>query len=235
MTPFLEENNGPSKTTPREMQSNLLILFVGGSGPTATALTGTMLHLVQNPSKLKELVEEIRSTFQRSSDINFASIADLPYLNAVINEGLRLSNPVPAGLPRIVPPGGDYYAGHFIPEGTCISIRPYAISRSEDYFANPDTFVPERWLSKGDRPAEYGNDRLTASNPFSVGHRNCIGKSLAWAEMRLVLAKMMFEFDFEETPIRLDWTKLKTIVIIQTGRIEVVMRRRTSLNTNATR
>lgn len=58
---------------------------------------------------------------------------------------------------------------------------------------NPDLFVPERWL--GD--PEYKDDKCDAYQPFSIGTRNCIGMNMAWHEMRLLLAKVLFNFDIE--------------------------------------
>lgn len=65
------------------------------------------------------------------------------------------------------------------------SYQPYSFLR------NPDIFVPERWL--GD--PEYKDDNRSAHQPFSVGTRNCLGMNLAWHEMRLMLAKLVYEFD----------------------------------------
>ena len=60
-------------------------------------------------------------------------------------------------------------------------------------FRNAAVFVPERWL--GD--TEYAADKRDAHQPFSVGPRNCLGMNLAWHEMRLLLAKLLFHFDIE--------------------------------------
>ncbi|TGO50025.1 hypothetical protein BOTNAR_0408g00010 [Botryotinia narcissicola] len=208
---FMKENIDFQKISLKETQSNLAIHLMAGTDATATSISGTLLYLVQNPENLHKLVSEIRKTFHREADIKIATLRGLPYLNAVINEGLRLTNPVPGGLPRIVPPGGDTYANTF----TSISVRPYAMSRSEKYFSYPNEFHPERWLSTGIRPYEFDNDHLSVSQPFSIGHSNYLGKNLAWVEIRLVIARLLWAFDVAETGKRLDWTKLKTLMIIQ--------------------
>ena len=161
MTPFLEENSKTKIMVLREIQSNFAILIVAGTDATATALSGTMLCLVQNPSKLEVLSGEIRCSFSSRDDIDIASTTNLPHLNTVINEGLRLTNPAPGGLPRIVPPGSDYYAGHFVTEGTSISVRPYTMSRLDEYFAEPNMFLPERWLPAKLRPGGLGPVKMT--------------------------------------------------------------------------
>ena len=70
-------------------------------------------------------------------------------------------------------------------------MQQYASNRLESNFHRPDEFLPQRWL--GD--AEFANDDRAVMQPSAVGPRNCIGRNLAYAEMRLVLAKVMFNFD----------------------------------------
>ncbi|MCJ1435656.1 RNA polymerase II mediator complex subunit [Xylographa pallens] len=227
MTPFLENNVGFEKLSIREIESNFAILIVAGADTTATTLSGIINYLVLNPDVLERLKNEIRTSFERESGITIAAIHDLPYLKAVINEGLRLCNPVPGGLPRIVPKGGDTYAGHWIPENTSISVRPYVISRSEAYFSQPDAFIPSRWLPFGQRPAEFESDHLAASNPFSIGHSSCLGEKLAWAEMRIFLTRLIWAFDIAEGGgKRLDWKTLKTLMIVQKQPVEISLKLR---------
>lgn len=104
-----------------EILSSFSFVIVGGSETTATSMTGIFNHLCmeQNKPTLDRLVREIRATYQSEKEITLDKInrVQLPYLDAVINEGLRMCHPVPSGLPRMVPPGGDDYAGVFLPEG----------------------------------------------------------------------------------------------------------------------
>jgi cytochrome P450 len=69
---------------------------------------------------MQRLQHEIRSSFQKFDDIDSMSTANLRYLQAVCMEGLRIFPPLPLGLPRIVPPGGDTVDGEFIPAGVCV-------------------------------------------------------------------------------------------------------------------
>ena len=116
MTPFMKDNADFRHMSLGEIESTFAIIIVAGSETTATTLCGTVNYLVQNPKVLRKLVQEIRRSFAKDEDITIAAVKELPYLDAVINEGLRLCNPVPGGLPRVVPKGGDMYAGHWIPE-----------------------------------------------------------------------------------------------------------------------
>ena len=116
MTPVLKNNPNFERMSLEEIESTFSLLIVAGSETTATVLSGITNELVKAPTELRKLVQEIRSTFKSKDEITFAALRDLPFLNAVIHEGLRLCNPVPAGLPRLVPKGGDTVCGHFLPE-----------------------------------------------------------------------------------------------------------------------
>jgi cytochrome P450 len=104
-----------------EILSSFSFIIVGGSETSATAMTGMFNHLAMlcNRDVLNRLTREIRTAYKSEDEINLHSInrMQLPYLDAVINEGLRICHPVPAGLPRMVPAGGDEYAGIWLPEG----------------------------------------------------------------------------------------------------------------------
>lgn len=108
-----------------EIEATFGILVVAGSETTATALAGIMNYLLKDSAVLEPLVYEIRSCFTMSSEITLDRVGSLQYLNAVIEEGLRLCQPVPLGSPRRVPPGGATVCGHWIPEN--VSSKPTSI------------------------------------------------------------------------------------------------------------
>ncbi len=92
------------------------ILIIAGSETTATLLSGLTYLLLENPETLAKAVGEVRNTFVHASDITFATVAtQMPYLNACIEEGLRLYPLVLSVLPRRTGPGGDLINGRFVP------------------------------------------------------------------------------------------------------------------------
>jgi cytochrome P450 len=103
-----QEGNGMSR---EEIESTFAVLVTAGSETTATALGGIMNCLVTNPAKRDLLVKEVRYKFESETEIAMEKVKDLPYLNAVINEGLRLCPPIPWILPRLVPSGGATICG----------------------------------------------------------------------------------------------------------------------------
>ncbi|PWY86713.1 putative RNA polymerase II mediator complex component Srb8 [Aspergillus heteromorphus CBS 117.55] len=220
MTPFMKRNPNFESMSRDEILSSFTFIIVGGSETTATSMTGIFNHLCKPESKeiLARLTRDIRAAYAEEKEITLAKIntVELPYLDAVINEGLRIAHPVPAGLPRVVPPGGDEYAGVPLPEGTRIGVRTFAVNRSTKYFHAPDTFAPDRWLPEGERPAEFAGDKVSASKPFSVGFHVCLGRPLAWLEMRLILTRTLWAFDIaEEQGIAVRFDDFPTMMMVE--------------------
>lgn len=124
MDAVLQTNDNASKSGKsyqslniREIEINMTILIFAGSETVASSLAGIITALMQNPTTLAKLQDEIRHTFQTEQDVTAASVRPLEYLTAVINEGLRLYPPVPYGVPRVTPKGGAYVCNQFVPEG----------------------------------------------------------------------------------------------------------------------
>ncbi|KAF2732593.1 cytochrome P450 monooxygenase [Polyplosphaeria fusca] len=177
-----------------EIIANSGLFIIAGSETTATALSGLMARLIWNPECHTKLTTEIRSAFTNEEEITFNTIQNLSYLNACIEEVLRIHPPVPAGPPRVVPPGGDFIDGNWVPGGVTVSVGAWATSHNPSHFRDPDAFVPERWID-----GEYDTDVKKGTQPFSLGPRNCIGRNLAYMEMRIVLARMLWNFDIIST------------------------------------
>lgn len=117
MTPFMKNNVDFTTMSRAEILSTFNFIIVGGAETSATVLTGLFNHLSRNEAVMRRLCDEIRGAFKREEDITVDACKDLPYLEAVLNEGLRMCNPIPSGLPRVVPPGGDTYCGVYLPGG----------------------------------------------------------------------------------------------------------------------
>jgi cytochrome P450 len=167
--------------------------MAAGTETTATELSGLIFYLLSNPTCLSMLTQEIRTSFPTKESMSMERIAQLPYLHACLEEGLRMFPPVPGSLPRVVPSGGTTIAGHHIPAGVHVSIPHFASYRL--HFADAFSFRPERWLTNA--PAEFAHDVKGALQPFSYGPRNCLGKNMAYHEMRMVLVNLLHNFDFE--------------------------------------
>ncbi|KAK3938549.1 cytochrome P450 monooxygenase [Diplogelasinospora grovesii] len=188
MTNAKSEETTLSRT---EVEDNAQFLIFAGSETTASALSGAVYFLAKHPEVQAKLAAEVRNEFKEESEIDIFGVPKLTYMLAVLDESMRMFPPVPSALPRVCQPGGDVIVGKPVPAGTGLDLYQWAIHYSESNFTKPTEFHPERWL--GD--PRFDTDRKDAFQPFSIGPRNCIGKNLAYMEMRLILARLVWNFD----------------------------------------
>lgn len=133
--------------------------------------------------------------FPTESSITTSSVLSSPdcsVLHACINEAMRLTPPAPNLLPRTVLSGGMEVDGIYVPAGTTVGVSAYTIHRNKTYFYNPDRFEPARWL---DGNAAGQQKMQMAFVPFSVGPRKCVAWRLAWAELNLTIARVLWRYD----------------------------------------
>jgi len=193
-----DSETGRGFTTP-ELWGESALLIIAGSDTTAAALSSMLYYLCTNPDTLKKLQKEIRAAFQSEDEIvTGKALADCTYLKACIDEALRMSPPVPGLLPReIIAEEGCVIDGEHIPCGTIVGVPIHGIHHNEEYFPNPFSYQPERWLEGS---VEQHEKIQSAFTPFSLGSRGCIGKSLAYIELRVAMARLVWNFEFEQVP-----------------------------------
>lgn len=176
-----------------EIVESACLLLIAGTDTATTALSGTTYYLLMNPSVLEKLTLEIRQEFKSESEITISNVSSLPYLSAVINESLRIMPPTPGSMPRVTPPRGCVIEEKFVPGNTVVGVTQLAASHLPSNFRRPEEFIPERWTGT----EEFEDDDRGAVKPFSFGPRNCIAQALALTELKLILAKMVWNFDME--------------------------------------
>lgn len=182
-------------------ESNLLI--IAGSDTTSTAMAATFFYLAHNPTVLQKLTKEIRETFSDVEEIvTGPQLNSCTYLRACIDESMRMTPPVAGVVPRKVLPGGIDVDGHHIPAGLDVGVPHYAIHHNPEYYPRPFDYVPERWLN--DPAANPMHDKLphvhAAFCPFSIGPRGCIGKGLAYVELTVTIARVLYLYDMRAVP-----------------------------------
>ncbi|KEZ38899.1 Cytochrome p450 family protein [Scedosporium apiospermum] len=197
-----DPHTGKGFTTP-ELWAESNLLIIAGSDTTSTAMAATLFYLVRNPSALARVTQEIRSTFTDVEEIRQgATLTSLTYLRACIDEAMRMSPSVGGLLPREVLSGGMTICDEFVPAGTVVGTPHYTIHHHEEYYPSPFTYIPERWLAGETNPVTgktvTEDEVATAQSafcPFSIGPRGCIGKGLAYIEMSITLARVLFLYD----------------------------------------
>ncbi|MCJ1247172.1 hypothetical protein MMC30_004384 [Trapelia coarctata] len=220
---YILKHNDEKGMTRHEIHENAATLIAAGGETSSGLLAGATYLLLSNPAAHQKVLQEVRGAFKTKADINVAEITKLPYFEAVLKESFRMYPPAIFGQPRRTYAAGETVAGHWIPQNTGIQLNHYAASYSTSNFKDPESFVPERWLGE----ERYRDDRREALQPFSIGARNCIGRHLAYAEIRLLFASLLWSFDLElDEGTDVEWMRQKGWMVWHTKPLFVKARRR---------
>ncbi|PLB53864.1 benzoate 4-monooxygenase cytochrome P450 [Aspergillus steynii IBT 23096] len=193
------ERAGESDLPQEEIAENFSAIMLAGFHTTQNALCAAIYFVLTHPEAHAKLVRELQASFSGADDMSGEAVQNLPYLNAVITEALRLYPPVPLGGPRVSK--GAYVDGTYIPEGTEICTSLFALHHNPEYFNAPWEFIPERWTEPG------CTDKKEAVQPFLVGSRSCIAKYFAKQMMQLTLAGFFLDFDAQYVGRVKDWQR----------------------------
>lgn len=190
-----------------ELRTEALEQIIAGSDTTATAIRATLLHIMTNPGVYAKLQREIdgavrddRAPAPGDGLISATQAKQLPYLQAVIREGLRVHPPVTNIFSRDVPAAGDTVTINsrdgteaFLPGGVSIGYSAYAMHRDKEIYGDDaDAFRPERWFEADDAKLRI----MTTTNELIFGHGKfeCLGKTVAHVE----LGKLIFEVSTQQ-------------------------------------
>ncbi|KAI1840221.1 hypothetical protein JX265_010783 [Neoarthrinium moseri] len=176
-----------------ELVTEALSQLVAGSDTTSNSGCALLYHVGRTPGILPKLQKELDAAIPDDVEVpSYNMVSKLPYLEAVINETLRLHSTAGLGLPREIPAtssGVDLH-GHHFPPGTILSVPIYTIHHSKKIWGSDVAdFKPERWFSLTDR-------QKAAFIPFGSGTRACVGRNLAELEMKVIIATWAKRYDF---------------------------------------
>ncbi|KZP24238.1 cytochrome P450 [Athelia psychrophila] len=227
-----------------EVVSDSGLVIIAGSDTTSTVLSSLFWSIMCNPTIYRRLQDEIDSVFPPGENaLDPSKHIHMDYLNAVINETLRLLPPVLSGSQRVVERGSGAatFGSNVIPEGTAVFSHFYSVHRDPRSFSPlPDVFWPDRWLPEGERTSPFSPTHKgpvnvvldkTAFTPFSFGPSNCVGKNLAIQELRMVVCLMLqsFDFRFAEGYDAQRWEReIEDRFISHTGELPVILTARKS-------
>ncbi|MBD2095321.1 cytochrome P450 [Trichocoleus sp. FACHB-591] len=180
--------------TDEEIRDELLTILFAGHETTATTLAWAFYQIHRNPQVREKLLHELDSMGDRSSPME---LAQLPYLNAICQEALRMYPVLPVIFPRVAKSPVQIAGQEFAPETTFIP-SIYLVHYREELYPNAQQFQPERFLERQYSPSEY--------LPFGGGSRRCLGYALAQLEMKLVLATVLSQYQLtlaDNEPVKL--------------------------------
>ncbi|XP_074286027.1 cytochrome P450 76AD1-like [Silene latifolia] len=176
-----------------EINHLLVDIFNAGTDTIASTLEWSMAELMKTPEIMTKAQFEIEQTFGKNRPvIQESDISNLPYLQAIIKETLRLHPPTVFLLPRKAEEDVELY-GYIVPKNAQVLVNLWAISRDEKVWVNPEVFHPERFLGS-DIDVKGRNFELL---PFGAGRRICPGMTLAYRMLCLMLANLVNSFDWK--------------------------------------
>ncbi|KAH8798742.1 cytochrome P450 [Flagelloscypha sp. PMI_526] len=197
---FFAKEEEPEHLRPSKgaIVNDAFIGIIAGADTTVITLNALFFLLLSHPDKFRTLREEIDALDEGDLN-NLTRLAQAPYLNACIDETLRLFPPLLTQLSRTPASGsGKVIAEHFVPDGTTVFMPTVLMGRDPRYFyPNSTSFWPERWLTteRNANPEIIHNTQ--AFTPFSAGVTLCLGKQLAYRELRLVTAHLVRNFNMK--------------------------------------
>ena len=172
----------------------------------------TLLCLLNTPRALASLHDEIDAAIAEgriSTPIRDAEALELPYLQAVIKEGLRMFPPSVGHNYKQVPPAGATVCGYPLPGGTQVGVNVLKMMRDPGMFGqDAEVFRPERWLEASARdPDKHREMAATVELAFGHGKFRCLGRAIAAMELNKVFVELLRRFDFAvvntQAPLRL--------------------------------
>ncbi|PIA38447.1 hypothetical protein AQUCO_02800274v1 [Aquilegia coerulea] len=199
------QKNGETDAIMSERNISIVILelFMASTDTTTSTIEWAITELLRHPNIMKNVQMELDQVVGPNKNVKENDIGELPYLQAVVKETLRLHPPVPLLIPRKAVEDTEYM-GYSIPKGTQIFVNIWAIGRDPDSWEEPLSFKPERFLSSG---IDYKGQHFQYL-PFGAGRRSCIGIMLAQRMLYLALGSLIhsFEWAFEDgvTPETID-------------------------------
>nr|CAB3468519.1 unnamed protein product [Digitaria exilis] len=178
-----------------DMKSIIVDLFIGGNEATSTTIQWAMAELMRNPNVMQRAKDELNCVLRDKSRVTEDDLVNLPYLKLIVKETLRLHIPGPLLLPRECQEPCKIL-GYDVLKGTIVLVNAWAICRDPKYWDEPEVFKPERF-------EEGATDFMGTDfhyTPFGAGRRICPGIAFALANVELVLAALLFHFDWHLPP-----------------------------------
>lgn len=167
-------------------------MIAGGTEGSAASVEWAMCELLKNPRTFHKATRELDNIIGRERWVQEADVANLPYLNAVMKETMRL-HPVGAFLAHRFASQNCEVAGYDIPKGTRVLVSKWSIGRDPDLWDNPENFWPERFIGKTIDMKGQDCELL----PFGSGRRMCPGYNLGLRMIQTSLANLIHGFTWK--------------------------------------
>lgn len=213
------------KISRKDVNSFVMDAFLGGVHSTSYTLAHLMYHLARNPDSQNMIYDEIvKFKLNEKNLLDASDIDKLASIQYCIQETLRI-NPISTGTGRVTPHDMKI-AGYKIPKGVMVIVQNEVTSHDGSIFSEPHKFKPLRWkhyrsCPRHEKPSPF------ASIPFGLGSRSCIGRRVIELEMKILICRLMLEFQI----IDVSEPRRKTMTVHKLdGDVNVRLRKRKNSN-----
>lgn len=238
----------------KNMIDEAITLLFAGQDTSAATLSWTLHLLSLYPREQERLAEEVRSVLHESDERDWREfsrepcqsttftkkmVSKMPFLDAVIKESMRLYPVAPFVVRKLQHDvkvvEGDSSAQ--LPSGAFACIWIYGLHRNSQLWSRPNDFVPDRWIDPSLRALDAGQEMIGAYMPFAAGPRSCLGQPLANVMLRIVLARIIHQYQFTDRRLsggQCDASKLRKdmqagFTVLPAGGLELAVSARADL------
>ncbi len=201
---------------PKVLENEAVGPVLAGSDTVATVLRAAILYVSTSPRIWRKLVKELDEAVvarRLSRPARYEEARRLPYLDAVVQEALRI-HPVPgAPMYRVVPKEGTTMNGFFLPGGTQIGLLHWQASRNREvYGADVEAFRPERWLEAD----EAMRRKMKQSDVwFGQGAMRCTGMNVGLMEVYKIVTELFLNFEITVVNPACAWNEVNYLNFVQ--------------------
>nr|XP_009785656.1 PREDICTED: cytochrome P450 76A1-like isoform X1 [Nicotiana sylvestris] len=198
------EGNGkdePAKLSEHEITMTIMVkdlsrkhseMFLAGTETTSNSVEWALTELLRNPEAMVKVKAEILEVVGPNRKFEECDIDNLPYMQAVLKESLRLHPPLPFLIPRRAIENTKFM-GYDVPKGTQLLVNAWSIGRDPECWDDPFEFKPERFLGSNVDVKGQNYELI----PFGAGRRMCVGLSLGHRMMHFAFGSLLHEFNWE--------------------------------------
>ncbi|MFG3621454.1 cytochrome P450 [Nocardia sp. NPDC047654] len=186
-------DNGEPRFSASEITGIFISMMFAGHHTTSGTAAWTIIELLRHPEVLGQVVAELDELYADGSDISFGALRQIPHLESVLKETLRLHPPLII-LMRVA--RGEFeVCGHRIEPGDHVAATPAISNRIPEDFPDPDAFDPGRYID----PDQADLVNRWTWIPFGAGRHRCVGAAFALMQLKAIFSLLLRDWEFEMT------------------------------------
>jgi len=182
-----------SSLTLEDLVDEFVTFFVAGQETTSNQLSFTLYEILKHPDVENRIIQEIETVLGSRQFVEYKDLGNFQFLGQALKEGLRLHPPI-SGTTRLTTKD-ENIGGYLIPAGTSVNFSWFILHRRSEAWQEPEKFNPDRFS-----PEVWSSVQQSVFYPFSLGPRTCIGQTFAQFEARVIMARLLQEFELTLLP-----------------------------------